>query len=78
VMIDGPVAGDPPRPGPGRHAARTAGSAWEVDGQVAVEGDHLEPGSLVSVRVTGATAYDLFARAETPTEAPILILKGHI
>jgi len=70
VMIDGPV-------GAGRYAARTAGSAWEVDGGVAVEGEHLEPGSLVSVRVTGAGAYDLYARAEQTTETAFPILKGH-
>ena len=77
VMIDGPAAGDHARTGPRQHAARTAGSAWEVDGGVAVEGGHLEPGSLVSVRVTGAAAYDLFARAETVSESSFPILKGH-
>ena len=77
VMIDGPAAGDHARTGPRQYAARTAGSAWEVDGGVAVEGEHLDPGSLVSVRVTGAAAYDLFARAETANEAPFPILKGH-
>jgi ribosomal protein S12 methylthiotransferase len=77
VMIDGPAAGDHARTGPRQYAARTAGSAWEVDGGVAVEGGHLEPGSLVSVCVTGAAAYDLFARAETASEAPFPILKGH-
>ena len=76
VMIDGPAAGDPARTGPAQYAARTAGAAWEVDGGVAVEGEHLEPGSLVSVRVTGAAAYDLFARVETATETPFPILKG--
>jgi ribosomal protein S12 methylthiotransferase len=64
VMIDGP-SGDGGR----AWAARTAGSAFEVDGGVAVEGDHLQPGSLVSVRVTGAGAYDLYARSETATES---------
>jgi len=54
VMIDGPA-------GSGRWAARTAGSAFEVDGGVIVEGDGLSPGRLASVRVTGATAYDLLA-----------------
>jgi ribosomal protein S12 methylthiotransferase len=57
VMIDGPA-------GRNQYAARTAGSAFEVDGGVVVEGDGLVPGSLVEVRVTGAAAYDLFARAE--------------
>jgi ribosomal protein S12 methylthiotransferase len=57
VMIDGPV-------GRNQYAARTTGSAFEVDGGVVVEGDGLLPGTLVEVRVTGAAAYDLFARAE--------------
>jgi ribosomal protein S12 methylthiotransferase len=57
VMIDGAA-------GPNQYAARDAGSAFEVDGGVVVEGDGLAPGSLVDVRVTGAAAYDLFARAE--------------
>jgi ribosomal protein S12 methylthiotransferase len=57
VMIDGPA-------GRNQYAARTAGSAFEVDGGVVVEGDGLVPGTLVEVRVTGAAAYDLFAQAE--------------
>jgi len=57
VMIDGPA-------GRNQYTARTAGSAFEVDGGVVVEGDGLVPGTLVEVRVTGAAAYDLFARAE--------------
>jgi ribosomal protein S12 methylthiotransferase len=57
VMIDGPA-------GRNQYAARTAGSAYEVDGGVVVEGEALAPGALVEVRVTGAAAYDLFARAE--------------
>ena len=58
VMIDGPA-------GRNQYAARTAGSAFEADGGVVVEGDGLTPGALVEVRVTGAAAYDLFARAES-------------
>jgi ribosomal protein S12 methylthiotransferase len=57
VMIDGPA-------GRGQWAARTAGSAWEVDGGVVVDGGDLTPGACVDVRVTGAAAYDLFARHE--------------
>jgi ribosomal protein S12 methylthiotransferase len=68
VMIDGPADGGAARGGPRTWAARTAGSAWEVDGGVVVEGEHLQPGSLVSVRVTGAGAYDLYARAEMATD----------
>jgi len=72
VMIDGAA-------GRGQYAARAAGSAWEVDGGVVVEGEGLEPGALVPVRVTGSAAYDLFARVDTRGEPglPILpILKG--
>ncbi len=67
VMIDGPA-------GRGQWAARTAGSAWEVDGGVVVEGDGLSPGQLASVRVTGAAAYDLFARVERPADPALNIL----
>jgi len=68
VMIDGPA-------GRGQWAARTAGSAWQVDGGVVVEGGPLVPGALVDARVTGAAAYDLFARVET-VDALLPILKG--
>jgi ribosomal protein S12 methylthiotransferase len=64
VLIDGPA-------GRGQYAARTAGSAWEVDGGVVVEGEHLHPGDVVPVRITGAAAYDLFARVERPE--PVLV-----
>jgi len=47
VMIDGPA-------GRGQWAARTAGSAWEVDGGVVVEGTGLVPGQLATVRVPAA------------------------
>ena len=76
VMIDGPALGERMASGPTQWAARAAGSAWEVDGGVVVEGERLEPGSLVPVRVTGAAAYDLFARAETPAHALFPILRG--
>jgi ribosomal protein S12 methylthiotransferase len=69
VMIDGPA-------GRGQWAARTTGQAWEVDGGVVVEGDDLKPGDRISVRVTGASAYDLFARVEK-TASPLHILGGH-
>jgi ribosomal protein S12 methylthiotransferase len=67
VMIDGPA-------GRGQWAARTAGMAWEVDGGVVVDGDGLTPGQLVTVRVTGAAAYDLFARVERPADPALNIL----
>jgi len=67
VMIDSPA-------GRGQWAARTPGSAWEVDGGVVVEGDGLTPGQLVTVRVTGAAAYDLFGRVETPALGGLAIV----
>ena len=67
VMIDGPA-------GRGQWAARTAGMAWEVDGGVVVDGDGLTPGQLVTVRVTGAAAYDLFARVDRPADPALNIL----
>jgi len=69
VMIDGAA-------GRGQYAARAAGSAWEVDGGVVVEGEGLEPGALVPVRVTGSAAYDLFARVEPPGVQGLHLLKG--
>jgi ribosomal protein S12 methylthiotransferase len=69
VMIDGPSAR-------GQWAARTVGSAFEVDGGVVVEADQLKPGQLVDVRVTGAGAYDLFARAEPSYDVALGDWKG--
>jgi tRNA A37 methylthiotransferase MiaB len=69
VMIDGP-AGERA----GLWAARSGGSAWEVDGGVVVEGDNLVAGQLVPVRITGAAAYDLFARVERPADPALTIL----
>jgi hypothetical protein len=68
-MIDGPA-------GRGQWAARAAGSAYEVDGGVVVEADQLEPGQLVDVRVTGAGAYDLFARVEPSFDVALTGWKG--
>ncbi|MCC6349117.1 MAG: 30S ribosomal protein S12 methylthiotransferase RimO [Candidatus Eisenbacteria bacterium] len=73
VMVDGPAPGTG-RGGPSQWAARTAGSAFEVDGGVVVEGENLVPGQLATVRVTGAAAYDLFARVERPAEPALNIL----
>ena len=67
VMIDGPA-------GRGQWAARHAGQAFEVDGGVVVEGEGLVPGQVVRVRVTGAAAYDLFARLEQPREQGLNVL----
>jgi ribosomal protein S12 methylthiotransferase len=69
VMIDAPA-------GRGQWAARGRGQAFEVDGGVVVEGSGFVPGSLVDVRVTGASAYDLFARADTPVDLSLPLLKG--
>jgi len=68
VMIDGPLER-------GQYAARTAGSAYEVDGGVVVEGEGLMPGQVVPVRITGSAAYDLFARVE-PQSDPALNIIG--
>ena len=59
ALVDGPAEG-------GRWAARTQGEAYEVDGCVFVEGDGLQAGDLVPVRITGASAYDLWASALAP------------
>ena len=69
VMVDGPAPGRG-----GQWAARTTGSAFEVDGGVVVEGDNLIPGQLVTVRITGAAAYDLFARVERSADPALNIL----
>ena len=67
VMIDGPA-------GRGQWAARTAGQAFEVDGGVVVEGEDFTPGEIVSVRVTGASAYDQFARHERAGNGERLVI----
>lgn len=67
VMIDGPS-------GRGQFAARSKGSAWEVDGGVVVDGEGLNAGDVVEVRITGAAAYDLFARVEPRGEAGLLVI----
>ncbi len=59
VLIDGPAED-------GRWVARTQGEAYEVDGGVFVEGSDLSPGRFVRARITGASAYDLWAVALTP------------
>jgi ribosomal protein S12 methylthiotransferase len=72
VMIDGPAEDS-------GFAARTAGSAWEVDGAVRIEEDGAPnpgAGSLARVRVTGSTPYDLFARFDSESEALIPIIGG--
>ena len=69
VMIDAPASR-------GQWAARTAGMAFEVDGGVVVEGEDLTPGQLVPVRVTGSSAYDLFARVEPKRSRELHILGG--
>jgi ribosomal protein S12 methylthiotransferase len=69
VMIDGPAGGRA-----GLWAARTTGSAYEVDGGVVVEGQDLVPGQRVPVRITGAAAYDLFARVERTPDPALNIL----
>ena len=67
VMIDGPA-------GRGQWSGRTASQAFEVDSGVVVEGEQLVPGRLVTARVTGAAAYDLFARVEAPARDGLAIV----
>jgi len=74
VMIDGPAAAGRDGDGIERWVGRTAGSAWEVDGAVMVEGSGLAPGAIVPVRTTGAGAYDLFGRVESPSAGTFPIL----
>jgi tRNA A37 methylthiotransferase MiaB len=74
VMVDGPAPGESVANGPQRWLARTSGMAWEVDGSVIVEGERLTPGALIPVRVTGVSAYDLFARAEASARDAFTIL----
>ncbi|TMQ68987.1 MAG: hypothetical protein E6K80_13195 [Candidatus Eisenbacteria bacterium] len=62
VMVDGPAHAG--RGSEGAWAARTTGQSYEVDGGVLLEGEDLAPGRIVRARVTGASAYDLFARLE--------------
>ena len=47
-------------------ALLTPSSPNEVDGGVFVEGSDLSPGSFVRARITGASAYDLWAVALQP------------
>jgi ribosomal protein S12 methylthiotransferase len=69
VMVDAPA-------GRGQWSARTAGQAFEVDGGVVVEGEGLEPGAVVPVRITGSAAYDLFARVEKRVDTGLHIVGG--
>jgi len=70
VMIDGRAG----RPSAHTWAARTSGQAFEVDGGVMLEGEDLVPGELIEARITGASAYDLFARTQS---APLLHVVGN-
>jgi len=65
VLVDGPAED-------GRWSARTQGEAYEVDGGVFVEGSDLSPGRFVRARITGASAYDLWAVALT-TPGPLAL-----
>ena len=60
-----PVIVDEVDPAEGIALARSRGDAPEIDGRVViVDGDALEPGMIVNVRITGADDYDLEARLE--------------
>ena len=52
------------------------GPEGQPDGGVVVEAEQLEPGRLVDVRVTGAGAYDLFARVEPSFDVALTGWKG--
>jgi ribosomal protein S12 methylthiotransferase len=77
VMIDGCSAD-------GGHVARTAGSAWEVDGGVQIEAEDARgrsaraAGSLARVRVMGSTPYDLFGRFEAAAGSALPLVGGRI
>lgn len=71
VMIDGPAPG---ANGGDAWIGRTAGSAFEVDGRVVVEGEGLTPGGVVDVRVTGAGPYDLFGRVARASEPALVVV----
>jgi ribosomal protein S12 methylthiotransferase len=72
VMVDGPAEAG--RAQHGVWSARTTGQGYEIDGGVRLEGEGLEPGQVVEALVTGAAAYDLFARVEAPA---LVRLSGH-
>ena len=77
AMIDGRVE---PGTGAGGYAARTAGSAWEVDGAVRIEcegaGAERAAGSLARVRVLGSTPYDLLGRFEAAADSVLPLVGG--
>jgi hypothetical protein len=70
--------------GAGGYSARTAGSAWEVDGAVRIEDECASgrggraAGSLARVRVTGSTPYDLFGRFEAAADSALPLVGGRI
>jgi ribosomal protein S12 methylthiotransferase len=78
AMIDGWEAES------GGYAARTAGSAWEVDGAVRIDDECASgrggraAGSLARVRVTGSTPYDLFGRFEAAADSALPLVGGRI
>jgi ribosomal protein S12 methylthiotransferase len=61
TMVD-----EEPREGSFRFKGRTEGDAPEVDGTVYFSGGDASPGSLVDVRVTGVTEYDLVGEMKNP------------
>ncbi len=78
VLVEGYGIGEDER---GRSTGQTLSlgrsyrDAPEIDGYVIVEGQ-LPVGEIVPVRITGSTAYDLFATVDTG--APVLIQPGTI
>ncbi len=62
VLVDGPVDEGHGRYADCSFAGRYYGQAPEIDGEVLIRGDGLEPGSFVQVEVMEADAFDLVAR----------------
>lgn len=73
ILVEGHGAGEDAHGHPAG-GTLSLGRSWrdapEIDGYVIVEGE-LPPGEIVPVRVTGATAYDLFATVDLQTPAAI-------
>lgn len=63
VLVCGQGAG-------GRWYGRTAGQAPDIDGVVYLNGSE-QPGTIVPVRITDATTYDLEGQPETPVDSGV-------
>ncbi len=63
VIVDGPY----PEAGSPLMVGRTAFQAPEVDGVVVVEGDGVQPGQMIEVKITDSSEYDLYGVKEEVT-----------